>query len=78
MVYDVTLFLTRHPGGKRIILKQAGNDCSEDFGFHSSAAHEIWRKYQIGTLLTSHGSTADERWGRLAPRPCLPSLGSDL
>lgn len=30
-IYDVTKFLNSHPGGKNIILKYAGLDCTKDF-----------------------------------------------
>ncbi|EOB14525.1 nitrate reductase NADH 2 [Nosema bombycis CQ1] len=30
-VYDLTNYLDKHPGGKRILLKFAGTDCTELF-----------------------------------------------
>ena len=35
VVYDVTSFLSSHPAGKSAILRHAGTDATEDFGFHS-------------------------------------------
>ena len=49
-VYDVTLFLKRHPGGERVLLKRAGSDCSEDFDFHSAAGRRMWDRFRIGVL----------------------------
>lgn len=49
-VYDVTLFLSRHPAGPEVILKYAGSDCSEDLALHSAGAQELWQKYCIGFL----------------------------
>lgn len=43
-VYDVTKFLDEHPGGKKILLKEAGKDASKVFHkFHDAAA--VLRKY---------------------------------
>ncbi|KAJ3339866.1 hypothetical protein HDU93_007751 [Gonapodya sp. JEL0774] len=37
-VYDVTSFLSKHPGGKRILLKHAGKDATSEFEkFHSGS-----------------------------------------
>jgi alkylation response protein AidB-like acyl-CoA dehydrogenase/predicted heme/steroid binding protein len=43
VVYDVTKFLKSHPGGKGIILKLAGRDCTSEFyDFH---ARDVLEKY---------------------------------
>ncbi|XP_050344383.1 cytochrome b5-like [Nymphalis io] len=51
-VYDVTNFLTEHPGGEDTLLDVAGKDGSrefEDVG-HSDDARELLKKYKIGSL----------------------------
>ena len=57
-VYDVTSYLTTHPGGAEALLKHAGKDSSE--GFHNIAAHQVvtrlvqcvLRRTYIGDLKT--------------------------
>lgn len=51
VVYDVTRYLSKHPGGARSILKKAGTDASIDFEYHKQKTkNEIWEKYRIGRL----------------------------
>jgi len=54
-VYDVTSFLTDHPGGKEIVLPHLGKDATAIFTderehVHSEAAYNILKKYRIGVL----------------------------
>lgn len=51
-VYDVTLFLAEHPGGKDIILDYAGHDATLAFHGtgHSRAAIQQMSNYVIGEL----------------------------
>ncbi len=50
-VYDVTSFLNDHPAGPKCILKRAGGvDASQDYDFHSSKGHKLWKKYEIGKV----------------------------
>ena len=51
-VYDVTPFLSVHPGGKRILLGQAGKDATSMFKAiaHSTFAVEESDKYYIGDV----------------------------
>jgi len=54
-VYDVTSFLTDHPGGKEIVLPHLGKDATATFTderehVHSEAAYNILKKYRIGVL----------------------------
>mmetsp|Transcript_15575 Transcript_15575/g.24217 ORF Transcript_15575/g.24217 Transcript_15575/m.24217 type:complete len:123 (-) Transcript_15575:249-617(-) len=51
-VYDVTKYLSEHPGGEEIILESAGTDATtnfEDIG-HSQGARDILTEYEIGEL----------------------------
>ncbi|XP_076626407.1 cytochrome b5 isoform X2 [Colletes latitarsis] len=52
-VYDVTPFLTQHPGGKEILLDHAGRDSTEAFEIigHSSSARLMMVQYKIGEIL---------------------------
>jgi cytochrome b involved in lipid metabolism len=58
-VYDVTTYLSQHPGGMQSLLKRAGGvrDCTEDFLFHGKSARKLWAKYRIGTLQRSPSSS---------------------
>ncbi|CAJ0587842.1 unnamed protein product, partial [Mesorhabditis spiculigera] len=52
-VYDVTLFLDEHPGGRDVLMEQAGQDATEafeDIG-HSGDAKEMLNDYYIGDLV---------------------------
>ncbi|KAI5783588.1 sphingolipid fatty acid hydroxylase [Geopyxis carbonaria] len=54
-VYDVTSFLSDHPGGEDLILDYAGKDITailadEISHEHSEAAYEILEEYQVGLL----------------------------
>lgn len=55
-IYDVTDFADRHPGGREHLVKQVGNDVtqqmeSETPHHHSLAAYTILKKYCIGNLM---------------------------
>lgn len=49
-VYDVTKFLDLHPGGRDILLYNAGGDATQAFtdNGHSDAAYRMMEKYVIG------------------------------
>ena len=51
-VYDVTKFLDEHPGGEKILIRNAGIDSTEEFEEigHSSDARELLKEYLIGEL----------------------------
>lgn len=43
-VYDVTAFLPEHPGGKKVVVREAGKDATTKFeALHS--AESVLRKY---------------------------------
>lgn len=51
VVYDVTRYVRKHPGGFKSILARAGEDASADFDFHTKfSKNKLWPKYKIGTL----------------------------
>lgn len=49
-VYDVTKYISNHPGGELSITRKAGTDCTRDYDFHSSNGKKIWKKYEIGFI----------------------------
>ncbi len=51
-VYNITNYLSLHPGGKKILLQFAGKDCTEYFNNinHSKRANKELEKYYIGEL----------------------------
>uniref|UniRef100_K1R503 Fatty acid 2-hydroxylase n=1 Tax=Magallana gigas TaxID=29159 RepID=K1R503_MAGGI len=64
-VYDVTDFADRHPGGREHLVKQVGNDVtqqmeSETPHHHSLAAYTILKKYCIGNLMQDDPINWDE------------------
>lgn len=60
-VYDVSSFLSEHPGGGSLIIPHCGQDATQAFatqdrgsrGGHSSNAKEMLSDYLIGTLATN-------------------------
>ena len=55
IVYDVTQFAAVHPGGKEILLQNAGEIVTglmkqEDIHVHSEAAYSLLETYRIGKL----------------------------
>lgn len=52
LTYDVTKFVHRHPGGREVLVKHAGQDVTQIMQMsphkHSSAAYAMLRKYRIG------------------------------
>ncbi|KAI9312177.1 cytochrome b5-like heme/steroid binding domain-containing protein [Dichotomocladium elegans] len=51
-VYDVTEFVNDHPGGKKVLVKEAGKDASKKFSqFHNeSVLTKVASKFQIGVV----------------------------
>ncbi|KAG9499630.1 hypothetical protein J7337_008089 [Fusarium musae] len=53
-VYDISSFLSQHPGGDAILLDAAGTDATEDFfDLHSDEAEKLLPAYHIGRLSPS-------------------------
>ena len=51
-VYDVTPFLSEHPGGPDVLAEFSGNDCTQDFeGIgHSPDARVLMAQYYVGDV----------------------------
>ncbi|CAO3635712.1 unnamed protein product [Cunninghamella blakesleeana] len=50
-VYDITDFITDHPGGEQVICTQIGKDASDVFhAMHPKSAYEILTNYYVGEL----------------------------
>jgi|TARA_R110002074_G_scaffold97911_1_gene212236 cytochrome b involved in lipid metabolism len=52
-VYNLSTFLTRHPGGKFVIKSKNGTDVSKHFKMHSERGKKMWKDFQIGTISSS-------------------------
>jgi cytochrome b involved in lipid metabolism len=54
VVYDITPFLSEHPGGPNVVTNLAGDDITEAFNDqgHSENAKEIAKKYEVGLIDT--------------------------
>lgn len=63
-VYDVTAFVSDHPGGDDLILNNAGTDVEDimkdkDSHDHSESAYEMLEEYVIGRLGTEATTVSD-------------------
>jgi cytochrome b5 len=57
-VYDVTSFITKHPGSDFAILSNAGKEVDKHFILHSKNAQTMWKKkFYIGKIYTSTNTT---------------------
>ncbi|KAF9482708.1 oxidoreductase [Pholiota conissans] len=64
-VYDVTAFLSDHPGGDDLILKHAGKDVEEVMNDkleheHSDSAYDMLNEYIIGRVGTGESLVSDD------------------
>ncbi|CAJ0949482.1 unnamed protein product, partial [Mesorhabditis belari] len=57
-VYDLTLFLDEHPGGRDVLLEQAGKDATEAFKDvgHSGDAKEMMNDYYVNIFFARFAS----------------------
>lgn len=57
-VYDITPYVTEHPGGVKAILKNAGGDATKGFKGpqHPARVFDMIDDYKIGTIADSPGS----------------------
>ncbi|XP_072492556.1 cytochrome b5 type B isoform X2 [Notamacropus eugenii] len=60
-VYDITRFLSEHPGGEEVLMEQAGRDATESFEDvgHSSDAKQMLKQYFIGEVHPSDRKSED-------------------
>ena len=49
-VFDVTTWLSSHPGGEGVILSAAGTDCSKAFDLIHSRFARLLRRYYVGRV----------------------------
>ena len=49
-VYNVTDFIEKHPIGSEPLIRKAGEDCTEDYDFHTKSSKKEWDKYYIGYI----------------------------
>lgn len=87
-VYDVTMFIEKHPGGAEILVKHLGKDVSETMRSnphqHSKVAFQMLDKYHIGYLTDKPGEVArnpniDPKTGTPLvdwKKPILPQVGA--
>lgn len=47
-LYDITQYLSKHPGGRFALINKAGKDASEDFNFHSKLGQQKWQPFKVG------------------------------
>lgn len=68
-VFDVTAFLNEHPGGKKVLAKKAGKDCSKVFKqFHNdSIMQRVGLPMQIG-VIGSAQAAPEEKPAAAAPK----------
>lgn len=75
-VYDVTAFVSDHPGGDNLILENAGTDVENtmkdtDSHDHSESAYEMLEEYVIGRLGTEETTVSDSTSLPAYLQPCL-------
>ncbi|XP_067215389.1 cytochrome b5 isoform X2 [Linepithema humile] len=59
-VYDITSFISQHPGGEEVLLEQGGHDGTEPFEDigHSTDAREMMESYKIGEIVEEEKTKA--------------------
>ncbi|KAM7260044.1 hypothetical protein ACFE04_015785 [Oxalis oulophora] len=71
-VYDVSKYLSDHPGGEDVILEATGKDATDEFedAGHSETARSEMEDYLIGKLGTASPST--KKLGDLTKQYAVP------
>ena len=79
-VYDMTKFLPNHPGGKKIVLRVAGQDASKQFWKYHNAAilkkHQHLKIGEIGSGSESSAAPAEQEKQKVLSDP-QPSPSTD-
>lgn len=77
-VYDVTEFLSFHPGGAQLVLKYAGKDCTDAFikYHHWIDPHGLLENYFMGQC-TGVSAKGPKQPGLQHTRSNVPALGRD-
>lgn len=60
-VYDVSSYISKHPGGRGTITKNCGKEVTSIFAkIHSNRAWDILKKYKVDSLSTSKNTNASD------------------
>ena len=76
-VYNITSYLSSHPGGEAVLLDCAGTDADdlfEDLG-HSPAARKLLSKYKIGVLHLSEDEKRAAAAAAASAHSASPHIG---
>lgn len=63
VVYDVSRYVTKHPGGRHILMEVAGTDATRDFSVagHSAGAQELTLDFVIGSVRAERAEETEQR-----------------
>ena len=76
-VFDVTKFLKLHPGGKKILLGVAGQECTEQFNqFHNASA--VFAKYGPKLIIGEIESAKSDKALVKAKSSSTPAAGATM
>lgn len=66
-VYNVTNYLSKHPGGKQILMQLNGSDATVEFNNiqHSDYAKKLLEDYKIGTIVDSEKLKLNKESGKI-------------
>ena len=60
-VYDVSDYISYHPGGSRTITSRCGKEVTSIFArIHSNRAWDLLKKYKVGTIKTNQADTTPQ------------------